>query len=165
MKISVIVVVDQNGAIGLNNGLLCHLPADLKHFKEKTTGKTIIMGRKTYESLPSGALPNRENIVLTSNSDASYGNVKCFDSLEKIFEYCKDKEEVFIIGGGGVYEQTFPYADKLYLTIINHKFSKADTYFPSVNPDEWIETDRKDFNADERNKFDFSFVELERKKV
>ncbi len=160
---SIIVVIDSNNAIGVNNGLLCHLPADLKHFKQTTTGKTIVMGRKTFESLPSGALPNRENIVLTSNKNANYENVKCFDSLEKVYQYCKDKEEIFIIGGGMLYEQAMPDADKLYLTKINHSFEKADTYFPDIDDEKWEEVKREDFNPDEKNKFNYSFIELKRK--
>ena len=145
---SIIVVIDSNNAIGVNNGLLCHLPADLKHFKQTTTGKTIVMGRKTFESLPSGALPNRENIVLTSNKNANCENVKCFDSLEKVYQYCKDKEEIFIIGGGMLYEPAMPDADKLYLTKINHAFEQADTYFPVINDENLEEVKIEVFTPD-----------------
>ena len=163
MKVSVIVVVDENFAIGYKNGLLCHLPADLKHFKSLTTGKTIIMGRKTFESLPNGALPNRENIVLTRDNSIKFDNAVAFSNLNDALEYCKEKEEVFIIGGGMLYNESLNLADTLYLTCINHKFENADTYFPSINFEEWDIVENNEFEPDDRNKFHYSFKTLKRK--
>ena len=132
MELSMIVVVDENGAIGYNNVLLCHLPADLKHFRELTTGNTIIMGRKTFESLPNGALPKRENIVLTKNKNVSFPDTLIFNTLDSALNYCSDKDKVFIIGGAMIYEEALNLSDTLYLTFIHHKFEKADAFFPQI---------------------------------
>ena len=158
MELSMIVVVDENGAIGYNNGLLCHLPADLKHFRELTTGNTIIMGRKTFESLPNGALPKRENIVLTKNKNVSFPDTLIFNTLDSALNYCSDKDKVFIIGGAMLYEEELNLADTLYLTFIHHKFEKVDAFFPQIDNSEWEITDKSDFDADENNKFTFYFI-------
>ena len=116
-KISIIAAVAENRAIGYKNKLIYWLPNDLKRFKLLTTGNTIIMGRKTFESLPKGALPNRRNIVLTRQK-ITFENVECYPSLEDALNACKDDEHIYIIGGNSVYQQAMKYADELCLTLI-----------------------------------------------
>ena len=157
MKISIIAALDENMAIGYKNQLLCYLPADLKHFKELTTGHSIVMGRKTFESLPNGALPNRKNIVLTRNKEFNCENCTVINSVEELFDLAHEQDELFIIGGAQIYELFIDKADKLYLTHIRHKF-KADTYFPDFDVNEWKVIEKKDFKLDEKNKYPFSFV-------
>jgi len=155
---SIIAAIDENNAIGSNNQLLCHLPNDLKHFKTITQGHTIIMGRKTFESLPKGALPNRRNIVISRNKDFHPENVDVFSSISKALDTCKSEKEVFIIGGGSIYEQFFNFADRLYITYIHHRFENADTFFPQINNTQWKETLREEQPADDKNKFKHTFV-------
>ena len=157
MKISIIAALDENKAIGYKNQLLCYLPADLKHFKQLTTGHSIVMGRKTFESLPNGALPNRKNIVLTRNKEFNCENCTVINSVEELFDLSHEQDDVFIIGGSQIYELFINKANKLYLTHIRHKF-KADTYFPDFDVNEWEIIDKKDFKPDEKNKYPFSFV-------
>ncbi len=157
MKISIIAALDENKAIGYKNQLLCYLPADLKHFKQLTTGHSIVMGRKTFESLPNGALPNRKNIVLTRNKEFNCENCTVINSVEELFDLSHEQDELFIIGGAQIYELFIDKADKLYLTHIRHKF-KADTYFPDFDVNEWKVIEKKDFKPDEKNKYPFSFV-------
>ncbi|GHV26649.1 dihydrofolate reductase [Bacteroidia bacterium] len=162
MKISIIVAVGKNNEIGQGNDLLCHLPADLNHFKEITSGHTIIMGRKTFESLPKGALPNRKNIVISRNKDLKIEGATVYDSLDYALLKLIDEEEVFIIGGAQIYRQMLPDADKLYLTKIHADFPEADVFFPEIKYNEWKEISRETFPADEKNRYSFTFVELER---
>lgn len=138
--LSIIVATDTNGGIGKDNKLLFHIKDDLKRFKELTTGKNIIMGRKTFESLPNGALPNRHNIVITTSNRVNTTSPS--ESLifknnidELIYEYKDSDEEVFVIGGGFIYQQFLPYCNKIYLTV-NFKEYDADTFF-KFNTDEW----------------------------
>ena len=163
MALSAIVVIADDGAIGKDNGLLCHLPADLKHFKSITMGHTIIMGRRTFESLPKGALPGRENIVVSRNADYRAEGAKVCTSIEQAVAEASMPGECFIIGGAQLYASTIAQVDKLYLTAIHAHFDDADAYFPAINPDEWTEIDREDHQADEKNRFDYSFVTLKRK--
>ncbi len=163
MTLSIIVAIGKNNEIGRGNDLLWRLPADMKRFKELTTGHTIVMGRKTFESLPKGALPNRKNIVLSKNKDLSFENCYVFSSLDEILVKFRDEEEIFIIGGGQIYEQTLPYADKLYLTRVHADFPEADTFFPVINWAEWQEVQREIYLADEKNPYSFIFYEYERK--
>ena len=163
MALSAIVVIADDGAIGKDNGLLCHLPADLKHFKSITMGHTIIMGRRTFESLPKGALPGRENIVVSRNADYRAEGAKVCTSIEQAIAEASMPGECFIIGGAQLYASTIAQVDKLYLTAIHAHFDDADAYFPAINPDEWTEIDREDHQADEKNRFDYSFVTLKRK--
>ena len=170
MRISIIVAVDRNMAIGADNKLIYWLPDDLKRFKQLTTGNTIIMGRKTFESLPKGALPNRRNIVLTRSKDAFFEGADRFDSLKKALDDCRKRDcegdemskEVFIIGGASVYKQAIELADRICLTEIDATSDKADTFFPQFDRDEWKETWRENHPADERHQFPFAFVDLER---
>lgn len=163
--ISIIVAVDENNAIGKNNQLLWHLPADMKIFKEKTTGHCVITGRKNYESIPEKfrPLPNRTNIVITRQKDYSAPGALVVHSLQQAIEKAMTTgdNEIFIIGGGEIYAQSIPLADKIYLTKVHATF-EADTFFPKLNMNEWQITLSKYFNADEKNKYSFTFFELNR---
>ena len=163
MNVSIIVAIADNNAIGNNQDLLCYMPADLKHFKELTTGHTVVMGRKTFESLPKGALPNRDNIVLTRNKEISFPNTKIVSSMQEAINVADKDKTLFIIGGASVYNEALAFADTMNITFIHHKFDEADTFFPQWNVEEWIETERTDLNADEKNPYDFSFVTFKRK--
>lgn len=163
MSLSAIVVVAENGAIGKNGDLLCHLPADLKHFKNITMGHTIIMGRRTWESFPKGALPGRKNVVITRNPDFNAPGAETFHSLEEALQATAQDGERFIIGGGMLYREAFPLTDVLYLTLLHASFPDADTFFPEFDTAEWMEISREDYPADERNPHPYSFVELRRR--
>lgn len=164
MRISIIVAIAENNAIGLNNKLIYWLPNDLKRFKQLTTGNTIIMGRKTFESLPEGALPNRRNIVLTRNAEAErFQGADCFRSLEDALKTCEEGSEVYIIGGASVYEEALKLADRLCLTLVHDTPSEADTFFPIINSDEWEEVYREDHETDEKHDFRYSFIDMQRK--
>ena len=157
-EVAIIVIVDQNNGIGKDGDLLCHLPNDLKHFKKITTGHTIIMGRKTYESLPKGALPNRINIVITSDNADNYPGCIVARSVDKAILLTKDKEKVFIIGGGKIYSSTLHLANKLYLTRIHHKFKDADTFFPEIDFNNWELIEEEKHKADDKHLYDYSFT-------
>lgn len=162
--ISIIAAIAENNAIGKKQQLLCHLPLDLKRFKELTMGSAIVMGRKTFESLPNGALPKRKNIVLTSIPEEGYHDCFICESLEDAINLCEKEDEIFIIGGAIVYKQAMPLADKMYLTRIHHAFEEADTFFPEINFDEWSEIEKKSFPADDKHAYGFSFHTYVRKK-
>lgn len=162
MNISIIVAVSQNHAIGNENKLLYWLPNDLKRFKALTTGHTIIMGRKTFESLPKGALPNRRNIVLSTQKEFQCPGAELFPSLEEAIKHCNE-EEVFIIGGESVYKQAMGIANKIYLTEVQHETSEADAFFPEINPDEWVETGREFHSTDEKHLHPYLFIDYIRK--
>ena len=161
MHISIIVAIAQNNAIGFENKLLYWLPNDLKRFKALTTGHTIIMGRRTFESLPKGALPNRRNIVL-SRQDIEFPGAQRYASLKAALSQCKDEEEVFIIGGASVYQEALPLADKLYITHIEDTPSEADAFFPEITPALWKETSRETHSTDEKHLYPYSFVDYQR---
>ena len=160
-NISIIVAIAQNFAIGKNNELLFHLPDDLKRFKQITSGHPVIMGRNTLLSLPKGALPNRRNIVITDNPEEKFDRCEMVFSIDEAVQSVKNEEEAFIIGGGMIYRQFYPLAGKLYLTLIHHDFG-ADVYFPEINYSEWNEDFREDL-FDEKNRFDYSYLNLIRK--
>ena len=162
-NLSAIVVIAENSAIGKNNDLLCHLPADLKHFKELTMGHTIIMGRRTFESLPKGALPGRENIVVTRNADYQAAGAVVCHSVDEALQKASMPGERFIIGGAQLYAATIDKVDMLHLTELHASFADADTFFPQINRDEWQEVERIDCQADERNRYPYSFVTLKKK--
>ncbi|MDD3064389.1 MAG: dihydrofolate reductase [Massilibacteroides sp.] len=162
--LSIIVAIAEDGAIGKKQQLLCHLPEDLKRFKRITSGHTVVMGRKTYESLPNGALPNRKNVVLTASADSIFPNCVMVHSLDEAFAVANGEEEVFVIGGATVYASALDLADKLYITRIHHVFDDADTFFPPIDEAEWIETVRADYPADERHAYPFSFITYTRKR-
>lgn len=161
--VSIIVAIDQKNAIGKDNQLLCHLPNDLKYFKNVTQGHTVIMGRKTYESLPNGALPNRRNIVLSRNKDLRLERCEMADSLENAIALCKDESEVFIIGGATVYGKAVEFADKLYITYIHHTFEGTDAFFPQIDTNKWVEVSKTKNDADEKNRYTHTFVVYNRK--
>jgi dihydrofolate reductase len=162
MKISIIVAVGKNNEIGKGNELLCRLPADLKHFKEITSGHPVVMGRKTFDSLPKGPLPNRRNIVVSRNPDLKIEGAEVCPSLDHALVKLRDEEEIFIIGGAQIYKQALPVADTLYLTKIHAGFPEADVFFPTINFREWRETNRGSFPVDEKNPYSFTFLEYER---
>ena len=157
MKIYLIAAVALNRAIGKDNKLLYHLPKDLKRFKELTTGHTIIMGRRTFESLPHGALPNRRNIVL-SHSDREFEGCEHYTSLEDALAHCADDEEVFIIGGESLFDQTINMADRMYLTEVEDYPEGADAFFPPYGT--WGEVFREVHAKDENHSEHYNFLEL-----
>ena len=158
--ISLIAALDEAGGIGIDNQLLCHLPADLQHFKTITMGKPIIMGRKTYESI-GRPLPGRLNIVL-SNSCSVIEGVVVVNSLEKALAETKDSLEVMIIGGEQLFKDSMVIANRLYITRIHHQFI-ADVFFPSIDEQLWECTNDTFRQQDEKNKYDMSFYIYERK--
>ena len=162
MNISIIVAIAQNGAIGFENKLLYWLPNDLKRFKALTTGHTIIMGRRTFESLPKGALPNRRNIVLT-RQNIEFPGAERYASLEAALAQCKDEEEVFIIGGASVYREAMPLADKLFITHIEDTPEQADAFFPKIDASVWKVTSREALSTDEKHLYPYCFVDYQRK--
>lgn len=156
------VAMGEKNEIGFNNQLLWHLPKDLKHFKELTTDHPIIMGRKTYESI-GRALPNRTNIVVSRKKDWFQEGVLIVGSIKEALKFAKKiSEEVFIIGGGNVYEQTIELVDKLEVTVVKANL-EADIYFPKINPKIWKLTSEVAHEKDEKNEYDFSFLTYERK--
>ena len=162
-KISIIAAVADNYAIGKTNNLPWHLPADLKHFRQLTTGHAVVMGKRTFESLPNGPLPNRKNIVLTTvmSEGVNEGYYEA-DSLEDALYLCEKEEIVFIMGGATVYKQSIDKVDSMYITWVHSNFS-ADTYFPKINFDEWNEISREDFEGDDKNQYPYSFSVYKRK--
>jgi len=159
-QITIVVAISENNAIGKDNQLLWHLPADLKHFKNKTTGKTIIMGRKTYDSIGK-PLPNRRNIVITRQQGLQFAGIEVVNSLHEGLALCKDENEVFIIGGAEIYKQALPLVDKIELTRVHQEF-EADAFFPELDQETWKETWKEDHLPDEKNKFAYTFATLER---
>lgn len=160
MTISIIVAIAENNAIGKNNQLLWHLPADLKHFKQITSGRSIIMGRKTYESVGK-PLPNRRNIVVT-RQDIQIEGCEVVKSIDEGLALCKDEDAVFIGGGAEIYRQAIDKTDIIYLTIV-HKSFDADTFFPEIDYNRWKETAHEDHQPDEKNLLPYSFITLERR--
>ena len=156
--LSIIVAKAKNNIIGRENKLIWSLPADLKHFKELTTGHTIIMGRKTFESL-GRVLPNRKHIVFSQNPDFKVKdeNVQVVHSMLEIQEYIENEEENFVIGGAMIYNLLMPYVTKMYVTEIDEEF-EGDAFFPRINPEVWNEIDRKKGIKDEKNNLDYDYV-------
>ncbi len=163
--LTIIAAIDRKGAIGYRNRLLFRLPNDLKHFKNLTTGHTIIMGRKTFESLPKGALPDRRNIVLSTARGLVLPGAEVFGSIEEALENCRTDSHVYIIGGATLYRQALPLADELCLTEIDAVSPQADAYFPPVDLAVWHEKSRDAYPADERHSYPYSFVRYVRKKL
>lgn len=162
--ISIIVAIAENNAIGFENKLIYWLPNDLKRFKALTTGNTIIMGRKTFESFPKGALPNRRNVVLSiTGKPEDFPGADLYPNLEDALKSCTG--DIYIIGGASVYEQAFKIADRLCLTYIYDTPKDADTFFPSFDKEEWEEVFREEHDKDEKHNYRYAFVDLERKKV
>jgi dihydrofolate reductase len=159
MTLAAIVVTDQKNAIGKNNQLLCHLPADLKFFKSTTMGSPIIMGRKTYESI-GRLLPGRRNIVITRSSDYKVEGAEIYHTVETALKNCSE-ERVFIIGGGEIFRQTLPQIKEVYRTLIQHSF-EADVWFPDLKSAGFTMVWEECHNADEKNKYDYCFQKWER---
>ncbi len=160
--ISIIAAIGKNNELGKKNQLLWNLPTDMKHFKETTTGHTVIMGQKTYESIGK-ALPNRRNIVLTREKDFKAEGVEISDSLEKTIASFQDSdEEVFIIGGGQIYKQSFDLADKLYITHVDMTDEDADTFFPEIIPIVWNEVSHEEHKKDDKNPYNYTFSVYEK---
>ena len=160
--IAIIAAIDKNNALGFQNRLLFYLPDDLKRFKALTTGHTVVMGRKTFDSLPKGALPNRRNIVLSRSTKLVLPGAEVYTSLEEALKHCADDEQVFIMGGASVYKQAMPLADRLYMTEIDAEAAEADVYFPAIDHELWHETKRDVRRADDRHPCDYAFVDYER---
>ncbi|MGV8962263.1 MAG: dihydrofolate reductase [Candidatus Saccharimonadaceae bacterium] len=159
---SIVVIMDEKNGIGKNNGLLCHLPNDLKHFKRITLHNIVIMGRRTLEAM-NGALSQRTNIVLTSNKDLKYEECVMLHSLPEVWEFCKNEKEIFFIGGGQLFDDVLKDSEKLYLTRIHHIFEDADTFFPKIDFEEWKLIDEEKHQTDEKHSYDYTFQTFVRK--
>ena len=160
MIVSMIAAHANNRVIGKDNQLIWHLPADLKFFKNTTSGHTIIMGRKTYDSI-GRPLPNRTNVVITRNKDFEAEGCEVFHALEDALSAHAHEEEVFIVGGAQLYEIGLEYAHRLYLTEIDAEF-EGDTFFPEYDTSVWKESWREAHEPDERNTYAFAFVRYEK---
>lgn len=155
--ISIIVAMSKNRVIGNNNTLIWKLSNDLKRFKNITDNNTVVMGRKTHESIGK-ALPNRRNIVITRNKDYKSKDCEICNSLEEALMLCNSN--CFIIGGGEIYKQALPIAKKLYITLVNEEFN-GDTYFPVLD-NNWVEILRENNNKDNKNEYNYTFIDYER---
>ena len=161
--LSLIVAIAENYAIGKKGDLLCHLPNDLKHFKQVTSGCTVLMGERTFFSLPKHPLPNRRNIVLTDVRGKTFEGAEAAYSIEELVSKVGADEEAFVIGGGMVYRQMMPLCDKLYITHIHHSWPDADTFFPEIDSAVWKQISAKRHEADENNPYDYTFAEYVKK--
>jgi len=161
--ISIIVAIAENYAIGKKGDLLCHMPADLKHFKEVTSGHTVMMGERTFLSLPKHPLPNRRNIVLTDVKGKTFEGAETVYNIDEMVNCINGDEEAFVIGGGMVYRQMMERADKLYITHIHHSWPDADTFFPEIDPKIWKQLSAERHSADENNPYDYTFAEYGRR--
>lgn len=161
--ITIIVAIANDHSIGKDNQLLWQLPNDMKHFRQRTTGHAIVMGRKTFESFPKGALPNRKNIVLTHQPSLSYPGVVCCTTLDEALREAATATETFIIGGETLYRQTLPMADKLCITRVDTTYPDADTFFPAIDEEEWVEIHRESHPPDEKHAYAYTFVDYVRK--
>ena len=162
MFLSIIAAINKNRGLGFQNKLLYWLPNDLKRFKALTTGHTVVMGRKTFESLPKGALPNRRNIVLT-RQEICFEGTETFHTLEEALAHCASDEEVFIMGGATLYTEAMPQADRLYITEVDDDKAPADVFFPEINPEQWQEKSRESYPTDEKHLYSYCFVDYERR--
>ncbi|MFP3593035.1 dihydrofolate reductase [Chryseobacterium sp. SIMBA_038] len=158
---TIVVAMGEKNEIGFNNQLLWHLPKDLKHFKDLTSEHPIIMGRKTYESIGK-PLPNRTNIVISKKKNWFEEGILIVGSIKEAVKFAKKIDEnVFIIGGGNIYEQTIDLADKLEVTLVKADL-EADTYFPKIDPKVWKKTEEVFHEKDEKNQYDFYFQTFEK---
>jgi dihydrofolate reductase len=162
MNISIVASIGKNNELGINNKLLWHLSDDLKNFKEITTGHTIVMGEKTYESIGK-PLPNRRNIIITRIKDYEKAGCEVAHSPEDVLKLTENDNEIFIIGGGQIYKLFLPIANKLYLTEVDTSL-EADTFFPKFNQDDWNLVSSTHHPKDERNEYSFSFNVYEKDK-
>jgi len=161
MIVSAVVAIGENNAIGKDNQLLWRLPADLKHFKEITSGHTVIMGRKTYDSVGK-PLPNRRNIIITRNKDLEIPGVEIVASMDEALALCQEEEEVYVIGGAQIYASSMHLTDKIYLTRVHQSF-EADSFFPEIDPGIWSETEVEPHQPDEKNPIGYTFSTLIRR--
>ncbi|CAD6882015.1 Dihydrofolate reductase (EC 1.5.1.3) [Methylomonas albis] len=159
MKISLIVALASNRAIGLNGQMPWHLSADLKRFKQITMGAPILMGRKTFEAI-GRPLPGRENIIISRDPSYQQPGCRVFGDIDSVLQRYADSRELFVIGGATLYEAMLRYADYLYLTEINKSFA-GDTFFPEIDPRQWREVSRDDVENDQAVDFTYSFLKLE----
>jgi len=160
MTLSIIVALSENNVVGINNQLPWHLSADLKRVKALTMGHHLIMGRKTYESIGK-PLPGRTNVIITRNKNYKAEGCVVVSSLSEALEKSKDDSEAFIFGGGEIFREAISKVNKIYMTRI-HTSINGDTHFPELVSSEWKEISRQDFKADEKNDYDYSFINLER---
>lgn len=160
--IAIIVAIAQNNAIGKDNQLLWHIPEDLKRFKALTTGHTIIMGKKTYESLPIHPLPNRINMVITDDPTEKIEGCVTVYSIEEALQNTDPDKENFIIGGGSIYRQFLPLADTLYLTMVDQAFD-ADVFFPEIDLRDWRCIEKVEIPFDETLGFSYTYLTYKRK--
>ena len=161
--ITIIVATDRNNAIGYRNNLLAHLPGDLQRFKKITMGHCLIMGKKTWESLPVRPLPGRKNIVLTDNELDCFDCAETARSIDEALALCEPGKEIFIIGGGSVYRQFMPIADRLMVTHIHGEYT-ADTFFPEIDPDEWHLSERETYQSEDPATISFTYNTYFRRK-
>ncbi|OCL26503.1 dihydrofolate reductase [Orenia metallireducens] len=162
MNLSIIVAMDKNNLIGKNNEMPWNLPSDLKYFKERTLNHTIVMGRKTFESIGK-PLQDRRNLILTRDKDYSQQGCEIFHSKESLLNHFKDSsEEIFVCGGTEIYKLFLPYVDKLYITRIEEEF-EGDTYFPSINLELWEKVWSQEGNKDKNNPYNYSFYLYKRR--
>ncbi|SFV85537.1 Dihydrofolate reductase [hydrothermal vent metagenome] len=153
--------MDDNQLIGKDNALPWHLPADLGYFKKTTTNKTVLMGRKTHESI-GFPLPNRRNVIISRNPDFQANGCEVVPSIDAALSLAKDDDEVMIMGGASFYQQMLPTVDRLYITQIKSTF-EGDAHFPEFNRDDFVETFRESHTPDEKNKHTYHFTILDRK--
>jgi len=163
MEISLIVATDENNGIGINGDQPAFISADLKRFKAITTGNTIVMGRKTFEALPKGALPNRRNIVISRRPDFSAPECEVISNPEDLKEKVRPDEKVFVIGGGEIYRLFFPLSDKIILTHIHHRFDEIDTWFPEISSEKWAVDSKEGPFEDPKNGLHYSYINYRRK--
>jgi len=160
--ISLIAAIGKNYELGKKNALLWNMPTDMKYFRDTTRGHTIIMGKKTFESMGK-PLPNRRNIIFTRDPDFKAEGAEVSNSLEETIKSFKDSgDEIFVIGGGEIYKQTIEKADRLYITHVNASFPDADAFFPEIIPIVWNEVSRDEHSADDKNPFDYTFSTYEK---
>lgn len=162
MSISLIVAIDENQGIGRDNNLLFHISADLKRFKQLTTGNTIIMGRKTFDSLPNGPLPNRKHIVLSRTPNLEIDGCTVINSVDELRQYCEVGRENFVIGGGEIYKLLLPETSKMYITKV-HAGAEADSFFPKIENEIWIKESESEIMVDKKTGLSFQYINYIRK--
>lgn len=151
------------GIIGINNRLPWKLPADMAWFRKNTLGKPIIMGRRTFESFGAKSLPERQNIVVTRDTNFQAQEIETATSIDQAIDLAGDAKEIMIIGGASIYKQTLPLATRLYMTVV-HGDIEGDAWFPDYEREDWKEIERSNYLADEKNSFDYSFIILDKNK-
>lgn len=161
-KVTFIVAASENNAIGKGNQMPWHLPNDFKYFKAKTMDHTIVMGRKTFDSIGK-ALPGRRNIIITRQNDFKAEDVDVANSIQDVLNYCRDEREIFIIGGAEIFKQSFPLADEILLTRVHTQIEGADAFFPDLPESEWKLERQDKHSKDDKHKFDYTFEVYKRK--